>query len=166
MKNQTSVILKLLPGLIFPMLMAALGIYMFVVSFSYLFDTRAFAQATSVVLIILSLAVIMRDALRSMKKAQCDTTKDTSTSAGRQIHPIIFALTWCVAFFILVLLVGFVIATPVWVCSLLLWNRASRLATVLIAIVLWAMVKLVLEYGLDTILFQGILFGDHLSRFW
>ena len=165
MKNRTSVILKLLPELIFPMLMAALGIYMFVASFSYQFDTRAFAQATAVVLIILSLAVIVRDALRSMRQAQSDI-EDPSTSAVRRIHPIVFALTWCVAFFILVLLVGFVIATPVWVCGLLLWNRASRLATVLIPIVLWAMVKLALEYGLNTILFQGILFGDHLPRFW
>jgi hypothetical protein len=165
MKNRSSVIIKSLPELIFPMLMTALGIYMLVASFSYLFDTRAFAQATAVVLIILSLAVIVRDALRSMKKAPCDT-EDTSISEGRQIHPIVFALTWCVAFLILVLLAGFVIATPVWVCGLLLWNRASRLATVLIPLVLWAMVKLVLEYGLDTILFQGILFGDHLPRFW
>jgi hypothetical protein len=165
MKNRTSVILKLLPELILPMLMAVLGIYMFVVSFTYQFDTRAFAHATAVALIILSLAVIVRDTLRSMKKAPCDM-EEPSASAVRQIHPIVFAITWCVAFFILVLLVGYVIATPVWVCSLLLWNRASRLATVLIPLLLWAMVKLALEYGLDTILFQGILFGDRMPRFW
>ena len=165
MKNQTSVILKLLPELIFPILMAVLGIYIFVASFSYQFDTRAFAQATAVVLIILSLAVIVRDALRRMRQAQSEI-EESSTAAKRRIHPIVFALTWCVAFFILILLVGYVIATPVWVSGLLLWNRASRLATVLIPIVLWAMVKFALEYGLDTILFQGILFGDHLPRFW
>ena len=116
-------------------------------------------------LIILSLAVIVRDALRGLRLAQADI-EDPSTSEVRRIHPIVFALTWCVAFFILVLLVGFVIATPIWVCSLLLWNRASRLATVLIPILLWAMVKLALEYGLNTLLFQGILFGEHLPVFW
>ena len=165
MKNRTSVILKLLPDLIFPMLMAALGVYMFIVSFRYQFETRAFAHVTGGVLIILSLAVIARDALRSMRQVQSDM-EDPSTSAVRRIHPIVFALTWCVAFFILVLLVGFVIATPIWVCSLLLWNRASRLATILIPILLWAMIKFALEYGLNTLLFQGILFGEHLPVFW
>jgi hypothetical protein len=165
MKNRTSVIMNCLPELIFPMLMAALGIYMFVVSFEYQLDTKAFAQSTSVVLIILSLAVIVRDALRSMKKAQCDM-EEPSTSAVTKIHPIVFALTWCVAFFIGLVLVGYVITVPIWVFSLLLWNKASRVATVLIPIVLWALVKLALGYGLDTILFQGILFGDHLPRFW
>ena len=115
MKNRTSVILKLLPDLIFPMLMAALGVYMFIASFKYQFETRAFAHATGGVLIILSLAVIVRDALRSMRQAQSDI-EDPSTSAVRQIQPIVFAIAWCVAFFILVLLMGYVIATPIWVC--------------------------------------------------
>jgi hypothetical protein len=164
MNRQTSAFRKRLSGLIFPLLVAALSVYIITVSFKYEFETRAFANATGVIMLILSVSVLVRDILRGMK--QDDVVKNPATPAAGRIPPVLFALAWCVAFFVAVLFVGFSITVPFWVFALLLWNRASRVATILIPILLWAMVTFVLEHGLDTLLFQGILFGDRPPGFW
>jgi hypothetical protein len=165
MNRQTSSIRKHLPGLVFPLLVTALGVYVVTVSFNYEFETRAFANATGVIMLILSVSVLVRDILRGIKQED-SVVKSPATPAAGRIPPVLFALAWCVAFFVAVLFVGFSITVPFWVFALLLWNRASRVATVFIPILLWAMITFVLEHGLDTLLFKGILFGDRPPGFW
>jgi L-asparagine transporter-like permease len=165
MNSRTTVIRKLLPSLVLPSLMTVLGLYILIVSFNYQFESRAFAHVTGLAMTILSIAVIVRDTMRWRREAP-QPAESQQEKATRRIHPLVTALAWCILFLAGVLLVGFVITTPIWVVCLLLWNRASRLATILIPILLWALLKFVLEYGLGASLFQGILFGEHLRRFW
>ena len=165
MNKRPSALRKLLPGLIFPLLVTAFGVYVIVASFGYQFETRAFANGTGIIMVIMSVSVLVREIVRGL--AQNRTAGEPPpASAARRVPPLVFALAWCVAFFIAVLFVGYVVAVPLWVFALLVWNRASWPATILIPILLLVMVKLVLEKGLDIFLFQGVLFGDRLSAFW
>ena len=159
------VIRKLLPDLIFPFLFLAFGVYVFIVSFGYQFETRAFAHGTGSVLVLLSGAVIVREVVRVIRQEEGDHGIRPAP-VEIDISSLLFGVAWCVAFLVLIMVVGFDIATPVWVFVLLLWHRVARAATLLIPLVLWALVKFALEEGFDTVLFKGILFGDKLPRFW
>jgi hypothetical protein len=165
MNKRPSALRKLLPGLIFPLLVTAFGVYVVVASFGYQFETRAFANGTGIIMVIMSVSVLVREIVRGLPQSR-SKEEPPGAPAVRRVPPLVFALAWCVAFFIAVLFVGYVVAVPLWVFALLLWNRASWPATLLIPILLLVMVKLVLEKGLDIFLFQGVLFGDRLSAFW
>ena len=165
MNKRPSALRKLLPGLIFPLLVTAFGMYVVIASFGYQFETRAFANGTGVIMVIMSVSVLVRDIIRGLAQSRSED-ESPPAPAVRRVPPLVFALAWCVAFFIAVLFGGYVVAVPLWVFALLLWYRASWPATILIPILLLVMVKVVLEKGLDIFLFQGILFGDRLSAFW
>jgi len=165
MTRRQSTAMKLLPDVIFLILVTAIGVYVVATSFSLQPETRAFAIATGAILVILAASVLGREVARAT--AQTGSGVETTPSrAERGIIPFLSALAWCGAFFVGVLLVGFIIVIPFWVFALLLWNKANRVATVVIPILLWALVKFALEYGLNTILFRGILFGDRPPTFW
>ena len=165
MNKQPSALRKLLPGLTFPLLVTAFGMYVVIASFGYQFETRAFANGTGVIMVIMSVSVLVRDIIRGLAQSRSEDESPPGP-AVRRVPPLVFALAWCVAFFIAVLFVGYVVAVPLWVFALLLSNRASWPATLLSPILLLVMVKFVLEKGLDIFLFQGVLFGDRLSAFW
>jgi len=165
MTRRQSTAMKLLPDMIFLILVTAIGVYVVATSFTLQPETRAFAIATGAILVILAASVLGREVARGMSQARSGI-ESPPAQAERRMATLLFALMWCVAFFVGVLLVGFIITIPFWVFALLLWNRASRVTTVVIPILLWALVKFVLEYSLDTILFRGILFGDRLPTFW
>jgi len=143
----------------------AVGVYVMATSFGLQPETRAFAIGTGTILLILAVSVLVREVSRATAQAGSDI-ETTPSRPERGMTPFLGALAWCVAFFVGILLVGFIIVIPFWVFALLLWNKANRVATVVIPILLWALVKFVLEYSLDTILFRGILFGDRLPTFW
>ena len=64
------------------------------------------------------------------------------------------------------MLIGLVLAIPAWVFVFLLWHRASRVLTFIAPVVLWAILKFGFEYGLETMFFEGILFGAKPPVFW
>jgi hypothetical protein len=165
MSRRQSTVTKLVADVIFLILVTAIGVYVVASSFSLQPETRAFAIGTGVVLVILAASLLGREVARSMAQVRSGV-EGPPAEVEKGTAPLLFALSWCVAFFVGVLLVGFVITIPFWVFFLLLWNRASRVMAVVIPILLWALVKFLLEYGLNTILFRGILFGDKLSTFW
>jgi hypothetical protein len=157
--------MKLLPDVIFLILLGGIGVYVVATSFSLQSETRAFAIGTGAILVILVASLLGREVARGTRQPgpRVETTPPRPEGGTA---PFLFALAWCVSFFVGVLVVGFVIVVPFWAFALLLWNRATRVTTVVIPILLWALVKFGLEYGLNTILFRGILFGDRPPTFW
>ena len=158
-------VMKTVTGAIFPILATAIGVYVFIASFNLQPETRAFAGCSAFVLAILAFSVFVRDVRRGLAKTN-SASEDTLASARKGWRPVLAALAWCVGFFMSALLIGFMITIPLWTFALLLWTRASRVTTFLIPILLWAIVKLALEKGLDTMLYKGILFGETLPTFW
>jgi hypothetical protein len=165
MSPRMFLILKPLLKALFPLTILAIGVYAFVVSFNYQFETRAFAQGAAVILIILSAALLVRDISREIA-GMAVRSESSPARVVRRIPPTVIALAWCVGFFVAAVLIGLELAIPIWLFILLLRTRASKIATILIPSVLWAIVKFGLEYSLDTLLFKGILFGDKLPTFW
>jgi hypothetical protein len=165
MSKRTYLILRFLQSLLFPMVIVAIGVYVFVASFSYQFETKAFASATGGILIILSVAVLVRDIVRGVADLG-SKLESVPTQTDHRIPPLMIALAWCVGFFVVALLIGFLLAIPVWMFAVLLRNRASRALTFIMPVVLWAIMKFGVEYGLGFLFFEGILFGDKPSAFW
>ena len=158
-------ILKDLPELIFPSVTAAIGFYVFIVSFGYQFETRAFASIASAVLICLSLALLVRQIFRNIVKVPSAAERSSGEERPRLL-PLSIAVAWGVGFFIGMLLIGFQLTVPLWVFAFLVWCKASRVLAVLMPILLWGIMKFVLEYGLGPVFFRGILFGAKLPTFW
>lgn len=165
MKRVHPEILKALPEVIFPSFTAAIGIYVFVASFGYQFETRAFASVASAILICLSVALLVREIFRNIVKVR-SAAESPSAQEGPGLLPLSIALAWGVGFFIGILLIGFQLTVPLWVFAFLIWGKASRVLAVLMPILLWVLMKFVLEYGLGPVFFKGILFGDKLPTFW
>ncbi len=165
MTRRQSTVMKLLPDVIFLILLAAIGVYVVATSFGLQAETRAFAIGTGAILVILASSVLAREVGRGIAQTRVGV-ETTVPRVELGIVPLLFALAWCVSFFVGVLLVGFIVIIPAWAFALLLWNKATRVTTVVIPILLWALMKFVLENGLNTILFRGILFGDKLPTFW
>jgi hypothetical protein len=150
---------------IFLILLGGIGVYVVATSFSLQSETRAFAIGTGTILVILVASVLVREVVRVTR--QPGPRVETAPPPGeRGMASFLVALSWCIAFFLGVLFLGFGIVVPFWAFALLLWNRANRAATVVIPILLWALIKFGLESGLNTILFRGILFGDRPPTFW
>ena len=158
-------ILKALPEVIFPSVTAAIGIYVFVASFGYQFETRAFASVASAILICLSVALLVREIFRNIVKVR-SAAESPSGEEGPGLLSLSIALAWGVGFFIGILLIGFQLTVPLWVFAFLIWGKASRVLAVLMPILLWLLMKFVLEWGLGPVFFKGILFGDKLPTFW
>ena len=165
MTRRPSAAMKLLPDVIFLILLGGIGVYVVATSFRLQSETRAFAIGTGAILVILVASLLVREVTRATAQARSGV-ETTPPRPERGMVPFLIALAWCVAFFVGVLVVGFVIVVPFWAFALLLWNRATRVTTVVIPILLWALIKFALEYGLNTILFRGILFGDRPPTFW
>ena len=157
--------MKLLPDVIFLILLGGIGVYVVSTSFSLQSETRAFAIGTGAILVILVACLLVREVSRGTRQPG-PRVETAPVDPERGMAPFLSALAWCVAFFVGVLVVGFVIVVPFWAFALLLWNKATRVTTVVIPILLWALIKFGLEYGLNTILFRGILFGDRPPTFW
>jgi len=165
MKTSTHEILKSLPDLIFPLVLAAIGVYVFTASFGYQFETRAFASVAGFILICLSVSLFVREVVRNARKAPAATV-----GAPGEDHvklPLLgIALAWSVGFFVSMLIIGYLPTVILWVFAFLLWSKASRISAVLMPAALWALMKFVLEYSLGPVFFRGILFGDKLPTFW
>jgi hypothetical protein len=157
--------MRLLPDVIFLILLGGIGVYVVATSFSLQPETRAFAIGTGTILVILVASVLVREVARGTRQPG-RRVETAPPREKRGMAPFLFGLSWCVGFFAGVLLVGFGIVVPFWAFALLLWNRANRVATVVIPILLWVLIKFGLEHGLNTILFRGILFGDNPPTFW
>ena len=165
LSKRTFFILKLLQSLLFPMVIVAIGVYFFVASFKYQFETRAFASAASGILIGLSVAVLLREIVRGMADLGSKLERGP-IQTGHRIPPLMIALGWCAGFFVIALFIGFLLAIPIWMFAVLLRNRASRPLTFIMPIVLWAIMKFGVEYGIGFLFFEGILFGDKPPAFW
>jgi len=165
MSKRTYLILKLLQSLLFPMVIVAIGVYVFVVSFNYQFETRAFASAAAGILIVLSVAVLLREIVRGVADLG-SKLESVPTQTDHRIPPLMIALAWCAGFFVVAMLIGFLLAIPIWMFAVLLRNRASRPLTFIMPVVLWAIMKFGVEYGLGFLFFEGIFFGDRPPTFW
>lgn len=73
---------------------------------------------------------------------------------------------WAATFVAIVVLLGFEIASLVWPAALLIAGRAKPLAMVAIPVCLYLLLRLVMIEGLDVKLFEGVLFGATLPRFF
>jgi len=165
MKTSTHEILKSLPDLIFPLVIAGIGVYVFAASFGYQFETRAFASVAGVILIGLSGSLFVREVVRNARKAPAATAGEPGEDHIK-LRPLGIALAWSVGFFISMLLIGYLPTVPLWAFAFLLSSRASRILAVLMPAALWAIMKFGLESSLGPVFFRGILFGDKLPAFW
>jgi len=165
MSKRTRLLSKLLPDLLFPLVILAIGVYVFVSSFSKKFVTAAFAGAFGGVLVGLSVALLLRDIRRGTAEPT-PQPETVQTETDQRTTPLVVPLAWCAGFFVTMLLIGLLWAIPAWVFVFLLWQRASRVYTFVAPVVLWAIMKFGVEYGLETVLFEGILFGGKLPHFW
>jgi hypothetical protein len=165
MTKEPRLLSKLLPSLLFPMVILAIGVYVFVSSFGQKFVTAAFAGAFGGVLIVLTVALLLRDIRRGIAKP-APQSESVPTEAEQQTSSLIGPLAWCVGFVVAMFFIGLLWAIPAWMVVFLLWHRASRVYTVVAPVVLWAIMKFGVEYGLETVLFEGILFGGKPPHFW
>jgi len=165
MSKGTHFIWKLLPGLLFPLVILSIGVYVFVSSFGHKFITAAFAGAFAGVLIVLSVALLVREIRREM--AEPNLRPDSRpTEADQQTPSLMVPLAWCAGFLVALFLVGLALAIPLWVFVFLWVHRASRVLSFVVSAMLWAILKFGFEYGLETTLFEGILFGGKPPIFW
>lgn len=165
MSSKTHVLSKIVPEIIFPILIAAIGVYVFADSFNYQFETRAFAMVSSIFLVVLSVALLIRETARG-KKLWNTTSDGPKAEKEIEIVPLVIAIVWCAGFFLGMLLIGFMYIVPLWVFAFLIWSKASRITLIAMPIVLWAIMKFGLVYSLGPVFFEGILFGGRLPTFW
>jgi hypothetical protein len=165
MSKGTYSIWKLLQGLLFPLIILAIGVYVFVSSFGYKFITASFAGFFGGVLIVFTVALLLRE-IRRMVAEPASRPEAAPIEADQQTPSLIVPLAWCVGFLVVQLFIGVVLAIPIWVFVFLWVHRGSRVFTIIAPIVLWAIMKFGFEYGLETIFFKGILFGDKPPVFW
>jgi len=165
MNRQTSLIWKLLTSLLFPLLILAIGVYVFVSSFGHKFITASFAGFFGGVLIVLSVALLLRDIRRGLAE-HSPRPDSVPIETDQQTPSILVPLAWCAGFLVVQFLIGLVLAIPIWVFVFLWVHRGSRVLPFVAPIVLWAIMKFGFEYGLETIFFKGILFGDKPPVFW
>ena len=138
---------------------------MFVSSFGKKFITASFAGSFGGVLIVLTVALLVRD-IRRMVAEPASGAESVPTKTDQQTSPLMVPLAWCVGFLVVQFLIGLVWAIPVWVFVFLWVHRSSRVLTFVAPIVLWAIMKFGFEYGLETIFFKGVLLGDKPPVFW
>lgn len=165
MTGRTHVIWRLLPSLSFPLVILAIGVYVFASSFSHKFITAAFAGAFAGVLIVLSAALLVREIYRGVAKLTL-RPENGPTETDQQTPSLIGPLAWCAGFFVGVLLIGLMPAIALWVFVFLWVHKASRVLTFVAPVLLWVILKIGFEYGLETSFFEGILFGGRLPVFW
>jgi hypothetical protein len=165
MSRGARLISKLLPILLFPLVILAIGAYMFASSFGQKFVTAAFAGAFGGILVVLSAALLLRDIRRGFAKPS-PRPDSAPTEADQHTPSLIVPLAWCAGFVVAMFLIGLLWAIPAWMFVFLLWHRASRVYTLVAPVVLWAIMKFGVEVGLETVLFEGILFGGKPPHFW
>jgi uncharacterized membrane protein len=165
MSKRIRLIAELLRGLLFPLVILAIGVYVFVSSFGYKFASAAFAGGFAAILIVLSVSLIIREIIRGVKEPGT-TLKSSPTDADQRTTPLIVPIAWFAAFVVALLFIGLLLAIPIWVFAFLLWYRASYVFTFVAPAVLWAVMKFGVESGLGMVFFEGILFGGKPPVFW
>ena len=89
MSRRTHLIWKLLPSLLFPLVILAIGVYVFASSFGYKFITASFAGAFAGVLIVLTVALLLRD----IRRGVAEPTPGMTVFRQRPIHGHLHSLS-------------------------------------------------------------------------
>jgi len=159
MKRQSRLILKILPNLLFILVFIAFGGYILSTAFSYQFKTAAFAGFSSAALIILSIALLVREIRRSL----ADTTLESDDAPKTTSRVLVIPLLWVVGFLVGIFLIGLAWAVPIWVFIFLIMHK-GRIIAVAGSLIMWIILKFGIQMGLEAHLFPGILFGGNLPR--
>ena len=78
---------------------------------------------------------------------------------GRLLFPVLLVFSY----FILLLLLGFLVATPIYLLVFFRWQgKLSWLKCIAAAGLVWLLLYLVFSVGMKFILFEGLFFGDRL----
>ncbi|UCH07758.1 MAG: hypothetical protein JSV55_01805 [Deltaproteobacteria bacterium] len=165
MNKRISVIAELLRGLLFPLVILAIAVYVFVSSFDYKFASAAFAGGFAGILIVLSVSLIIREIVRGVK-GPGTSLESSPRDENQRTTPLIVPIAWFAAFVVALLFIGLLLAIPIWVFAFLLWHRASYVFTFVTPAVLWAVMKFGVESGLGMVFFEGILFGGKPPVLW
>ena len=89
------------------------------------------------------------------------STSPAKASDPGSINKMLGGFVLMIGFFILIWLVGFLLAVPLYVfLSLKLLGRLRWLRSALITLTVWGFVYMVFEYAMSLHLFRGILFGE------
>ena len=104
------------------------------------------------------------DADKRVSKTEPGLAKGNGSSSVKRI---LTGFGLMVGFFMLVWLVGFLLAIPVFVlCFLKIIARLLWIKTLLITLFVWGFVVVVFCYGMRLELFKGILWGGIATPFW
>jgi hypothetical protein len=124
MKRQSGSILKILPNLLFILVIMAFGGYILATSFTYQFRTAAFAGFASAVLVILSVILLVRDIRRALaeKATEADNTPQKAKKG------LAIPLLWTVGFLAGILLIGIVWTVPIWIFIYLIVHKLRIVA--------------------------------------
>ena len=159
MKRQSRPILKILPNLLCILVFIAFGGYILSASFSYQFKTAAFAGFSAAALIILSIALLVREIRRSL----ADTTPESDDAPKTTSRGLVIPLLWAVGLLAGIFLIGLLWTVPIWVFIFLIMHK-GRILAVAGSLIMWALLKFGIQIGLEGYLFPGILFGGVLPR--
>jgi di/tricarboxylate transporter len=112
-----------------------------------------------IVLAIIETGKELRFRYREPAAPEQDNRKDARDRP--ETKRLVLALGWVAGFSLVIVLLGFYIAIPVFIFSYLKWRGRSWLVAAVFAVAVLAFIYGIFEFGLKVPLFKGIIFGGH-----
>ncbi len=138
-----------------------LGLFGIVHSLTFHYwESTVLPLATSSLIFILAAVEVGRELYRRDKaETAMEDNRQTGTKNRFQISRLGSVFGWAAGFSLVIYLLGFHIAVPLFAFFYLKWRGRSWLTAIIFAVVVLAFVYGVFELGLKAPLFKGLIFG-------